>query len=181
MAQRSVGEGLHDVHRMTNSNGVYLKIISGEKSHAGSGWRSLRIVSLWPQIAQFYGKLCIFHQVQMSAAYFLSGATFWGTKRTPADGPQHSYQDRSHSVGIDRGQPTRHTFQGKLKWRCRVIMNHQNQLWGPTPRWGRTPEQRVAASTLRRYSFVLRLDIAQADASSVMSTFKSSQSHQNSR
>ena len=29
---------------------------------------------------------------------------------------------------------------------------------------GHTPEQRVAASTLRRYSFGLRLAIAQADA-----------------
>ena len=30
--------------------------------------------------------------------------------------------------------------------------------------WGHTPEQRVAASTLRRYSFSLRLTIAQAVA-----------------
>ena len=35
--------------------------------------------------------------------------------------------------------------------------------------WEHTPEQRVAASTLRRYSFVLRLAIAQADARPVMS------------
>ena len=34
--------------------------------------------------------------------------------------------------------------------------------------WGHTPEQRVAASTLRRYSFFLRLAIAQADARPVM-------------
>ena len=34
--------------------------------------------------------------------------------------------------------------------------------------WGHTPEQRVAASTLRRYSFGLRLAIAQADARPVM-------------
>ena len=34
--------------------------------------------------------------------------------------------------------------------------------------WGHTPEQRVAASTSRRYSFVLYLAIAQADARPVM-------------
>ena len=34
--------------------------------------------------------------------------------------------------------------------------------------WKQTPEQRVAASPLRRYSFVLRLAIAQADARPVM-------------
>ena len=34
--------------------------------------------------------------------------------------------------------------------------------------WGHTPEKRVAASTLRRYSFGLRLAIAQADARSAM-------------
>ena len=34
--------------------------------------------------------------------------------------------------------------------------------------WGHTPEQRIAASTLRRYSFGLRLAIAQADARPVM-------------
>ena len=35
--------------------------------------------------------------------------------------------------------------------------------------WGHTPEQRVATSTLRRYSFVLRLAITQVDARPVMS------------
>ena len=35
--------------------------------------------------------------------------------------------------------------------------------------WRHTLEQRVAASTLRRYSFGLRLTIAQADARPVMS------------
>ena len=34
--------------------------------------------------------------------------------------------------------------------------------------WGHTPKQRIAASTLRRYSFGLRLIIAQADARPVM-------------
>ena len=34
--------------------------------------------------------------------------------------------------------------------------------------WGHTPEQRVAASTLRRYSFGLPLAIAQADARPAM-------------
>ena len=34
--------------------------------------------------------------------------------------------------------------------------------------WGHTPEQRVAASTVRRYSFGLRLAIAQADARPTM-------------
>ena len=34
--------------------------------------------------------------------------------------------------------------------------------------WGHTPEQRVAASTLRRYYFGLRLAIAQADARPAM-------------
>ena len=34
--------------------------------------------------------------------------------------------------------------------------------------WGHTPEQRVAASTSRRYSFGLRLAIAQADARPAM-------------
>ena len=34
--------------------------------------------------------------------------------------------------------------------------------------WGNTPEQRIAASTLRRYSFGLRPAIAQADARPVM-------------
>ena len=34
--------------------------------------------------------------------------------------------------------------------------------------WGHTPEQRVAASTLRRYSIGLRVAIAQADARPVM-------------
>ena len=34
--------------------------------------------------------------------------------------------------------------------------------------WEHTPEQRVAASTLRRYSFGLRLAIAQADARPAM-------------
>ena len=34
--------------------------------------------------------------------------------------------------------------------------------------WGHTPEQRDAASTLRRYSFCLRLTIAQAHARLVM-------------
>ena len=35
------------------------------------------------------------------------------------------------------------------------------------------PEQRVAASTLRRYSFVLRLAIAQTDARPVMPVYPS--------
>ena len=34
--------------------------------------------------------------------------------------------------------------------------------------WGHTPEQRVAASTLRRYSIDLRLAITEADARPVM-------------
>ena len=34
--------------------------------------------------------------------------------------------------------------------------------------WGHTPEQRVAASTLGRYSFGLRLTIAQVDARPAM-------------
>ena len=34
--------------------------------------------------------------------------------------------------------------------------------------WGHTPEQRVAASTLGRYSLGLRLAIAQADARTIM-------------
>ena len=34
--------------------------------------------------------------------------------------------------------------------------------------WGHTPEQRVAASTLQRYSLGLRLAIAQADARPVI-------------
>ena len=34
--------------------------------------------------------------------------------------------------------------------------------------WGHTPEQRVATSTLRRYSLSLRLAIAQADARPIM-------------
>ena len=34
--------------------------------------------------------------------------------------------------------------------------------------WGHAPEQRVAAFTLRRYSFGLRLAIAQADARPAM-------------
>ena len=37
-------------------------------------------------------------------------------------------------------------------------------LLRPGQVWGHTPEQRVAASTLRRYSLVLRLAIAHADA-----------------
>ena len=38
----------------------------------------------------------------------------------------------------------------------------------PVQLWGNTAEQRVAASTLRRYSSGLRLAIAQADASHVV-------------
>ena len=34
--------------------------------------------------------------------------------------------------------------------------------------WGHTPQQRVAASTLRRYDFGLRLATAQADAGPAM-------------
>ena len=37
--------------------------------------------------------------------------------------------------------------------------------------WGYTPEQRVTASTLRRYSFGHRLAIAQADARPAMPVF----------
>ena len=43
-----------------------------------------------------------------------------------------------------------------------VIQGHVNVRSGQV--WGHTPEQRVAASTLRRYSFGLRLAIVQADA-----------------
>ena len=49
-----------------------------------------------------------------------------------------------------------------------LIYNSLPQAFLPHSRsgqvWGHTPEQRVAASTLRRYSFGLRLAIAQADA-----------------
>ena len=37
--------------------------------------------------------------------------------------------------------------------------------------WGHAPEQRVAASTLRRYSFGLRRTIAKADARPAMPIF----------
>ena len=48
-----------------------------------------------------------------------------------------------------------------------VIDIYQSVRWGQV--WGHTPEQRVAASTLRRYSLGLRLAIAQTDARPVMS------------
>ena len=45
---------------------------------------------------------------------------------------------------------------------------YYSQLGWPGQVWGHTSEQRVAASTLRRYSFGLRLAIAQADARPAM-------------
>ena len=61
-----------------------------------------------------------------------------------------------------RGQPLRRA-------RCECVAGHRKLRRGSGARvqvqvWGHTPEQRVAASTLRRYSFGLRLAIAQADA-----------------
>ena len=61
-----------------------------------------------------------------------------------------------------------------------IILENTSSLDSPHPRrhnvmtswsgqvWGHTPEQRVAASTLWRYFFVLRLAIAQTDARPVM-------------
>ena len=46
--------------------------------------------------------------------------------------------------------------------RCSVLFEQKNVRPGLV--WGHTPEQRVAASTLRQYAFGLRLAIAQADA-----------------
>ena len=57
-----------------------------------------------------------------------------------------------------------------------LIMTHKHSVT-PTAKhsvtpsgqvWGYTPEQRVAGSTLQRYSFGLRLAIAQADARPAM-------------
>ena len=56
------------------------------------------------------------------------------------------------------------------KWR--IFTDYKNCMFCLMYRsgqvWGHTPEQRVAASTLRRYSFGLRLAIAQADARPVI-------------
>ena len=56
------------------------------------------------------------------------------------------------------------------QWRVSQLLNISG--FGPYRTgqvWRHTPDQRVAASTLRRYSFVLRLTIAQADARPDMS------------
>ena len=53
-------------------------------------------------------------------------------------------------------------FRAKAPRKRAQLRSGQGQVWG------HTPEQRVAASTLRRSSFGLRLAIAQADARPAM-------------
>ena len=59
-------------------------------------------------------------------------------------------------------------YECVLAYQNVTVLVKVNVACGSGQVWGHAPEQRVAASTLRRYSFGLRLAIAQADARPVM-------------
>ena len=82
-------------------------------------------------------------------------ASVWAmARRRPIEGYGHGVPGRWLDGGLARSTVARWA----LRRRMSPYLVRSGQVWG------HTPEQRIAASTLQRYSFGLRLAIAQADA-----------------